>query len=64
MDDLQGAVVAAKFSKVCNNFDIKDKGKIRSLIAILEFSAQTLAYSDLVRYTSKLFPHKNMLSSR
>jgi predicted membrane protein len=63
MEDPQGAVVAARFSKACSNFDIKDKAKLRSLIAILEFSAQTLAYSDIVRYSAKPFPHKNTLSS-
>ena len=58
MEDPQGAVVAAKFCKACSNFDIKDNAKLRSLIATLEFAAQALAHSEIVRYISNLFPHK------
>lgn len=64
MEDPQGAVVAARFSKVCSNFDIKDKAKLRSLIGTLEFAAQAFAHSEIVRYTSKNFPYKNMLPLR
>ena len=58
MEDPQGAVVAAQFSEACSNFDIKDKVKLRSLIATLEFAAQTLAHSEVVRYSLKLFSYK------
>jgi predicted membrane protein len=54
MEYPQGAVVAAQFRKACSNFNIKDKTKLRSLIVILEFAAQTLAQSDAARYALKL----------
>jgi len=62
MEYTQGAVVTAQFRKACSNFDIKDKIKLRSLLVILEYAAQTLAQSDDARYLLKNFSRFHLIS--
>ncbi|KDR80569.1 hypothetical protein GALMADRAFT_135707 [Galerina marginata CBS 339.88] len=49
MDYDQGLAVAAEFRQACADFSFKDRRRIRSLIIVLDLTAQSLAQSDLIR---------------
>jgi len=49
MNQTLGSTVAAQFRKACTDLDMKDAVKIRTLITVLELSAQTLGQSQVIR---------------
>lgn len=56
--------VAIPLRQVCTDFDFKDKHKIRTLVTILESTAQILAQSGDFRSVSLPFPHSLQISER
>ncbi|PPQ90769.1 hypothetical protein CVT25_010158 [Psilocybe cyanescens] len=49
MDYAQGSAVAVQFRQACADCNFKDKRRVRSLIGVLDSTAQALAQSDVVR---------------
>ena len=50
----QGSTVVTLFRQACTEFDFKDKQKIRTLITVLESTAQVVAQNELFRCISFL----------
>lgn len=57
MNVTQGSTAAALLRQACTDFDFKDKHKTRTLITVLESTAQVVAQSDLFRYISFIILH-------
>ena len=57
MNPTQGYTAATLFRQACTDFDFKDKHKIRTLITVLESTAQIAAQSELFRCISFLVLH-------
>jgi hypothetical protein len=50
MDHSSNSIVATQFRQACIDFNINNKRKIRSLTAVLELTALSLARSETTRY--------------
>ena len=50
----QGSTAVTLFRQACTDFDFKDKHKIRTLITVLESTAQVVAQNELFRYIDLL----------
>lgn len=49
MDHIHGSIVATQFRQACIGFNINNTRNLRSLVAVLDLTSQSLARSDKVR---------------